>query len=497
MDKNNTHLTKRLCSVNFLTNRSFDDISRIVRECASLYVYFSDNDDVKSEDISRIQVEDYISVPNVDVEQCVRALCLAKEGKSSAIYSPFYESAYLPYPIVLSAIGLLYGSENSSYLIIGSKGKWETVLRNVYRHGNVGNHPLSNYYGFNDILNIKHNKKVPKTKSDNYTRWILSGFYNYDLWRQLEDTALIIVDMATGAPPKLNNQDIKEILTYSEITSIPAVFFIKNSMTWVAKFLKANGVEILTPPIELDKHNSTFNPRDYYYHTGSQDLNSFLTDYNLRSYKITNIGLKRTVEIGISEDDEVFSNLYDKYQKLVAGLSNRWYNGNERKVHFLARMLYNSVMEFTGNVDTNAGGRFEWVSHPVGANSVRLYDLIWNLSDPLKKLASEMIDEVNTIMKNFELKITPKGECLRELLKKCIVQNKTVVLLGKKSALSGFFLNTFPENPAIVERLLVDPDQLENAHPSDILILLNLDERNKTKLLTSCSNNIIILSLPR
>lgn len=484
--------------MNFLANRSCDDIGRLIYEDSTSYVYFSDSEEVKSEEISRIQLfEDYISVPQVDIEQSIRALCLVKEGKSSVIYSPFYESEYLPYPIIISARKLLYGAENSLYLVIGGKAQWQNVLKNVYCHGNVGNHALSKYYSFRDILNFGTSGRTPKRKSYKYVRWVLSGFFNSDLWGQIEDVALVVVDMVTGITPKLDMMDLEAILAYSRRNSIPVVFFVKNTMDKVAEYLQENGVKVLSPPIEFVKPTSIFKPQVYSHHTHNQELNAFLTDYNLRSYKIDKNGLSKTIEVRITEDNEYLRNFYKKYLELASCIWKWDSTSYGRRVYFLARMLYDDVMEFTGNVNTNLDGRFEWIKHPIGASRVRFSDAVWNLSDPSRDIAMELINEANAIMKNFESKQTPKGECLSELLLNYQAQNKTVVLLGKEYALDGFLHNTFPEGSSLVELMLVAPDQIGNAHPSDIIILLDpVYGKNKTKLLTSCSSNIIILNYP-
>ena len=484
--------------MNFLVNRSCDDTGKMVYEDSTSYVYFSDSEEVKSEETSRIQLfEDYISVPQVDIEQSIRALCLAKDGKSSVIYSPFYESEYLPYPIIISARKLLYGVENSLYLVIGGKAQWQNVLKNVYCHGNVGNHALSKYYSFRDILNFGTSGRTPKRKSYKHVRWLLSGFFNSDLWGQIEGIALVVVDMVTGITPKLDMMDLEAILAYSTRNSIPVVFFVKNTMDKIAEYLRENGVEILSPPIELVKSKSIFKPQVYSHHTLNQELNAFLTNYNLRSHKIDKNGLNKTIEVRITEDNKYLRNFYQKYLDLASCIRIWDSTSYGRHVYFLARMLYDSVMEFTGNVNTNLEGRFEWIRHPIGANRARFSDAMWKLSDPSRNLAMELIEEADTVMKNFESEQTPKGKCLSELLLNYQAQNKTVFLLGKESALDGFLRNTFPERSSLVERLLVAPDQLENAHPSDIIILLDpVYGRNKTKLLTSCSSNIIILNYP-
>jgi hypothetical protein len=468
----------------------------MVYEDSTSYVFFSDNDEVKSNDTSEVQFEDYISVPQIDIEQSVRALCLAKDGKSSAIYSPIYESKYLPYPIIISARKILYGAGNSKYLVIGSKAQWRTVLKNVYCHGNLGNHPLSRDYGFRDILNIKTKDECPKQKSYKFVRWVLSGFFNSDLWDEIRDVALIIVDMVTDNSPKLDKTDIEAILSYSNRSATPVVFFIKGYNDNLAEYLKENGVEILTPIADIPT-TAFFKPQVYSHHTHDEELSTFLTDYNLRSYKINKNGLKKVIEIRIIEDNKCFSNVYQKYLELTSSLRMSDSNSYGRHVYFLARTFYDSLMEFTGNVNANINGRFEWLTHPIGVNRARFYDAIWNLSDTSQTLAKELIEEADSIIKNFETKKTPKGESLSEILTSYQDQNKTIVLLGKQSAMDGFFRNTFPERASSFERYLVAPDQLENAHLSDIMILLNpVYGRDKTKLLTSCSSKIIILNYP-
>ena len=484
--------------MNFLADMNCDDIGKKVYEDSTSYVYFSDSEEVKSEETIRIELdEDSISVPKVDIEQSVMALCRARQGKSSVIYSPFYESSYLPYPIIISARKLLFGVKNSSYLIIGGKVQWGKVLKNVYCHGNVGNHALSKYYSFRDISSLAKGGRASNRKSYRNVRWVLSGFFNSDLWKRLERISMVVVDMVTGDTPKLDITDLETILGYSRRHSLPVVFFLKNTMEKVADYLQENGVEILYPPIEQSKPISIFKPQLYSHHTHDDELNEFLTNYNLRSYKIAKNGHNKAIQVRITEDNRYIGEFYQKYLKLSSSIRMFDNNSYGKRVSFFARMLYNNVMEFTGNVDTNQYGRFDWLTRPIGANRVRFSDMVWNLSEPSRNIAMELIDEVDAIMKNFQTELTPKGESLKELLLGYKAQNKTVILLGEESALNGFLRNIFPEESSFIEQLLVAPDQLMNAHPVDIIVLLDpVYGMNKTKLLTSCSSNIIILNYP-
>ncbi|EQB68502.1 MAG: hypothetical protein AMDU5_GPLC00010G0042 [Thermoplasmatales archaeon Gpl] len=91
--------------MSFLDNKSCIEINKIVNEQVRLYSYFSDSEEVRESDIIKVQaLEDSISVPQIDIEQSIKALCLSRESKSSAVCSQFYESRYLPYPIIISAI---------------------------------------------------------------------------------------------------------------------------------------------------------------------------------------------------------------------------------------------------------------------------------------------------------------------------------------------------------------------------------------------------------
>lgn len=455
---------------------------------------------VKYNDILQVRsFEDYISVPLIDIEQSIIALCLAKEGKSSVVCSPFYESEYLPYPIIISGRKLLFDSENSTYLVIGGKTQWEIVLKNVYCHGNLANHPLSKYYGFRDILNVKRNETVSKRKTSKTERWVLSGFFNSDLWENLKDVDLIIVDMVTTTP-KLDKRNIEAILSYSKREKIPVVFFINASMDKHTEYLKSNGLKFLTSPIDLPKQTIFPIPTLHIsaHHTRDEQLDMFLTAYNLRSLKINKNGLKKSIEIRKIIENDSLSDIHSKYSELIFSLKSRDYNKNGRNASFLAKMLYDSLMEFTGNVRiNNTNSEFEWLTHPIGINRARFYDAIWNLSEFSNSIANKLIDQADSIMKNFESKMTPKGEYLSKLLLDYFSQDKTMVIIGKESAFSGFFRNTFQERSSLFEQFLVEPDQLEKAPISDVIIFLGqIYGRDKAKLLTSCSRNIIILNYP-
>lgn len=483
--------------MNFLANKSCQDIRKAVYEESESYIYFSDNDNVKSEDFGNLQfTEDRISVPRIDIEQTIKALCFAKDGKSSAVYSPFYESEYLPYPIIISARKLLFGKDDSLFLVIGGKSQWQTVLKNVYCHGNIGNHALSKYYKYIDILDTNANNRYPTSKQYKKIRWVFSGFYNSDLWRLWEDAALIVVDMVTtDIHPEPDKSDIETILTHSARNSIPAVFFIRNDREWVAKYLQEKKVEILSPPIDLFNLPSVIEPETNSYNTHDLSLNTFLTSYNLRSYKINKNGVHKAIEINIVKEDSNIRNFHQKYLKLQSTIMTWDNNDTGKSVLSRAKTLYNSVMEFTGNVNTNINSRFEWKTHPIETNRVRFSDSIWKLGESSRVIATELIDEVNAIVENFEFKATPKGERLSELLINYKTENKTVLVLGEESAVGGFLHNQFPEGSKLPEKILITPKQLTNANPADIIILLNLAfRRDRATLLTSCSKKLIVLN---
>ena len=461
-----------------------------------LYIYFSEDENVKQQDIRNVElIENRIAVPRLDIEQTVRALCLAKDGKSCAVYSPFYESDYLPYPMIISARSMLSSCENSSYLVIGGKQEWQTVLNNVYRHGNVANHALLKYYGYRDIKKLRTGgPKTTKHRSNKSIRWIFSGFYNSDLWDQLEDVALIIVDLVSGTPPKLDRTDVEIIMSYSSKNAIPAVFFLRNPWDKVADYLPGFGVQMIHPTFKTIKINHVETPQIHYHHTHNEELVGFLTGYNLRSYKINKNGIKKAVEIRLIDEDSKFRNLYQKFLEFKSSLWTSDSGSYRRRVYYLSMTLFDATMEFTGAVNINPVGRFEWKTHPLGVARAAFYDAIWYLNEVSKDLALELIDVTDSIMREFETKPTPKGEYLTELLRHCKNINKTPIILGKKEALRGFLQNVFSEFPSDAERLIVSPDQLENAYSSDLLIMLNpLYGRERMKLLTSCTSKLVML----
>lgn len=484
--------------MNFLTNKSCQEIRKIVCEESTSFVYFSDDDSIKTEDINKVKSsEDYVTVPQVDIEQSVRALCLAKEGKSSAVYSPFYESKYMPFPLIISGRKLLFEAENSLYLVIGSRLMWQTILKNVYCHGDVGNHPMSGLGRFRDISEFKNRDRSTKRRSPVSVRWIFSGFFNSDLWGRLTGVSLIIVDLVTNNRSKIRKPEVEAILSYARRHEIAVVFFIKNYMSTLAKYLKENGVEISTPPIDIPAHSTRFAPSIHTHHARDEELKGFLTDYNLRSWKINRNGIRKIIELRVTEEEGYLRTYYQKYIKFVASLRSWDPNDTGNRAYYLSSKLCNSIMEFTGSVNSNVNGKFSWISHPIGDYRNRFYDAIWNLSKPSQTLALELIDEADHIMKRFESQQTPKGESLSELLTSYEAQKMTMVIVTKKSAMKGFLQNTFPAQASSFEQYMVEPDQLENASASDIMILLNpVYGKHKTKLLTSCSGKILILTYP-
>ncbi|MEM0133680.1 MAG: DrmE family protein [Thermoplasmatales archaeon] len=426
------------------------------------------------------------------------ALCLTKDGKSCAIYSPFYESGYLPYPMIISAKNMLFGRETSSYLVIGAKQEWQTVLKNVYRHGDVGNHPLLKYYDYRDILSLRTAvSRTTKRKSGKNIRWIFSGFFNNDLWDQLEDVALIIVDLTSGTPPKLDRPDVETIMSYSSKKTIPAVFFLRNPLDKVAKYLHEFGVYMIYPPVKTITKDSLETPQIHSHHTYDQELDAFLTEYNLRSYKINKNGFKKAVEIRRIDEDGQFRNLYRKFCELKSSLLTNDSGDYGRKVWYRCRNLFDATMEFTGAVNVDLTSRFQWMTHPIGEAKDAFFNVIWNLSDISRDLASELIDMVGSLMREFETRPTPKGEYLIEILRYCKTDKKTPIILGKKEALKGFLKNVLSEYSSDAERFIVSPDHLENTYSSDLLIMLNpLYGRERMKLLTSCASKLIILNYP-
>lgn len=484
---------------NPIINQNCESIRGKVFKEVEAYVYFSEDENVKLEDTRKFElVEDNIAVPQVDIEQTVRALCHLQEGKSCAIFSPSYESNYLPYPMIISAIPLLFGFETFSYLVIGGKHEWEIVLKSVYRHGNVGNHSLLKYYDYRDILNVRTGEsQATKRKPRKCTRWIFSGFFNSDLWDHLDDIALIIVDLATGTHPKLDKTDVETIMSYSSRKSIPAVFFLRNPLDKVAEYLSEFGVEMIPPRVEASKLDPLDTQQIFSHHTRNEDLDTFLTSYNLRNYKINKNGIKKTVEIRLTGEDHEFRDLYQKFFEFKSSLTTSDSSSYGRRVYYLGRALFDAAMEFTGAINTNLIGRFEWIAHPIGAARAAFFDVIWGLSDASRDLATELIDKVDSIMREFETKPTPKGRCLIEILENCKKENKTPIVMGKAEALRGFLLNVLSEYAPDVEQLIVPPDQLENAYSSDLLIILNpLYGRERTKLLTSCASKLVILNYP-
>ncbi len=479
-------------------NLKCEDLKTEVFKRTNQYIYFSDDDDVRFEDTIKVESkEDFISIPEPDIEQTVSALCLLKEGKSCAVYSPFYESRYSPYPMIISAVYLL-SNTTYSYLVIGGKKEWEVVLNNVYRHGNIGNHPLMKYYRFKDIL--KSNSLNPDTtrrKQSYRVRWLLSSFYQDDLWDQLEDIALIIVDLTSGNSPRFDKTGIEGIMNYSSNSSIPAVFFLKNPLDSISRYLKESGVELVTPKIEMKDIQPHETPTVPIPNSSNYELNSFLKQYDLRSYKISKNGIKKKIEIIYIEDQDKFRELYNKFNNFLSSLNINRDDSYVKYVKSLGRSLLNEAMEFTGAVNTNTSVKFEWLTHPLGTSRDRFNDAIWMLNEEATESAKEVIDVIDSIMREFESKVTPKGTNLAVTVNAFLNENKTVRVLGKRDALSPFLQHVLPYDSQYIQNMIVPPDQLESADPADILIFLNpVCGRESMKLLTSCAEKLIIINYP-
>lgn len=463
------------------------------------YKYFSLDENVKSEDTKNvISQQDFVSVPKLDIEIAIEALCKSKEGKSIAVYSPFYETNYMPYPLIISAQELLFGYDSSSFLVIGGKREWQVVLKSAYCHGTIGNHSLLKYYSFSDIANLKFKDSgLTKRYSGKLVRWIFSGFFNSNLWSQLSDIALIVVDLVTGNPPKLDKEDIEAILLYASKGSIPAIFFLKSPLDKVAVYLSELGVEITHYSKELPKLNHFETAPIFNHHTQNDELSTFLTDYNLRSYKIDKNGIKKRIEIMVTTEECKLKKIYSKLLKLKISIKENDSNSYGSHVYYLGRKLFDAVMEFTGAVKTDFGSKFDWLTHPLGSARATFSDAIWNLSELSKDIASDLIETVDSIMREFETTPTPKGETLLDLLRSYDNGNKNPIVLGKNQALSEFIKSEFSESKYISTRIIIPPEHLDKAPNADILVMLNpVYGKDKVKLLTSCTNKIVLIIYP-
>jgi hypothetical protein len=480
-----------------LRSYNCEAIKTKILEETRAYRFFSENEYVRTGITNYFQnFENYISTPMIDIEQTVLALCRAREGKSCAVYSPFYESKYMPYPLILSARSLLAGNMYSSYLVIGGRHEWPSILSHVYRHGDIDNHPLMSDYGFRDILNARlQEKKSKRQRPRKYIRWIFSGFYNSNLWEELDDIALVMVDLISENSHAINRTDLEEILSYSSRKSIPVVFFMKTPLDKVGRILLELGVEIVHPSIILEGTKQPVSPIQS--RTHDDGLKTFLTQYNLRSFKFGHNQFRRTIEIKKVEESEKFFDFYRQYSDLNVKLKTEDYNRTGGYVRLLARDLFDSVMEFPGAVNCGGGLGFNWLEHAIGQARESFSDKIHNLSisDDSRDSSDLLLEKADAIMREFEGKPTPKGTVLFNELKKYLQKNLSPIIMGKKNTLENFMKNMFTVKELLVEQLIVTPAGFENANYSDALILLNsVYGRERAKLLTSCTDRIIILN---
>ena len=474
-----------------------ETIKTNVLEETHAYRFFSGSEHIRTGITKHFQnFENYISIPIVDIDQTVSALCQAMVGKSCAIYSPFYESKYMPYPLILSGRSLLSGHPYSSYLIIGGRYEWPSILEHVYRHGDIDNHPLMKDYGFRDILNAKlDDKQKTKRRPQKYIRWIFSGFYNSNLWERLNDIALVIVDLISENSHGVSRTDIEAILAYSSGKSIPVVFFIKTPLDKVGNILLGLGIEIIHPSVILQRSDQPIFPIQS--RTRDEELRTFLTQYNLRSFKFSHNQFKRTIEIKKIEESAEFLDFYRQYSDLKFKLKNKDSNRTGWYARRLAMNLFDAVMEFPGAVNRGGGLGFNWLEHTLGQARDNFSDRVYNLSlsDDSKDSADLLLEKADNIMKEFEGKPTPKGIVLRDELKKYLQENLSPIIMGDKNTLKNFIYNIIAVDKSLGEQLIVTPDEFENAKYSDALFLLNPVYGGKRGiLLTSCTNRIVILN---
>ena len=478
---------------------SCETIKSKILEETNKFRFFSGSEHVRSGTTNHFQrFVNYISVPNIDVETTINALCRAREGKSSAIYSPFYESHYMPYPLILSARPLLFGQGSYSYLVIGGRREWPPILERVYCHGNTDNHPLFEDYGFRDILNTRPAEgQTGKRKARKYIRWVFSGFHNDKLWYGLKDIALVIVDLTSDDTRDLERIDIEAILAYSSKESIPVIFCLKNPLDKIGGMLYELGVEIIPPTIVLEENQQLISQIPIQTH--DEELKDFLTQYNLRSFKFSQNKFNKIVEIKQIDQNGYFQDFYRQYLELKANLKTFDSNSNGRYAISLARKLYDSVMEFPGAVNTNGGQGFDWRDHTIGQSRENFSDKFFKLSLTNDSVESGdlFLERADAILREFEFKPTPKGHVLIDELKMNQQKNLSSIIMGEKNTLSDFIGNIVSEEDSLGEITIVSPEDLENAKNSDSLIMLTpVYNKERAKLLTSCTERILMLNYP-
>ena len=179
-----------------LSRYSCEEIKEKVFSVKDSYVYFSEEERNRYEDTLTVtEHEDRIFIPISDIMQTINALCLSIQGKACSVSSPVYESNYIAYPALMSAVPLLLDSK-SYYLIAGNKRLWEKIISCSYRHGTVGNHPLMKRFVYRTISDINESSgNRMNVKSGKAIKWITSGLLNTEQWQKSNNISLIIADL--------------------------------------------------------------------------------------------------------------------------------------------------------------------------------------------------------------------------------------------------------------------------------------------------------------
>lgn len=480
-----------------LSRYSCEEIKEKVFSVKDSYVYFSEEERNRYEDTLTVtEHEDRIFIPISDIMQTINALCLSIQGKACSVSSPVYESNYIAYPALMSAVPLLLDSK-SYYLIAGNKRLWEKIISCSYRHGTVGNHPLMKRFVYRTISDINESSgNRMNVKSGKAIKWITSGLLNTEQWQKLNNISLIIADLTGENQYGIQKTDIENILNYSKSKSLPVIFFKGNNSEKISKYLC--DLEVIDTSWSFDgigevRSNSVLGEQ---LNTKDDLLRNFISIYNQRSLNISKFGIKKRIYIKLTAESVEFKKVYHTWVSLLKSVDLYDHNKHAKYVTKLSSKLLRAILEFPGQVSKEQG-EIEWRNTSIGMLKEDFYRNIWSLNENSMRIARELNDNIDQILKKYEVNPTPLGKILKETVIEYLNSGKEPVLLGDKDLLTRFFMNDISEETGILFSKIVSVDHLEEIDYANPLIKLGpFINNDKTKLLTSRTNNLVLLIYP-
>ena len=438
--------------------------------------------------------EDRVYIPDTDKELAIESLFFAGQGENVVAISPYYECKYSPYPLLISARTLLRGTM-SSILLIGGKSVWKDMLKNTYAHGIKGNNALEENYRFPDLSHYSYSTNgIRGSVGNKRTRWIFSGFFNGELWPTIDKTALILVDFTSGGLLDVGESSIDEILNYAESAKIPCIFYLRNKWDKFAEILKHKRSKFISvEPVTKNQVIENLPPKDISVY--DRNLEKMIISYNTRARKIFKLTSERNYHIervmNFEQSDEIYINFKNAKSLIVKNGPNEF---DDNLLRILWRLII-SVQSTLGKfktTDSEIDGSYPEILELKN----KLYDSIFKHDGEIKESLEDLNESVTNFILQYREELTPKGEALIRLLDNFVAKDKTCTVVSESSRSSELIRVILQSTDKYGDKVnITSYSELQNSPETDQLIFLSPPiGLAKGSLLTSTSNNLIILS---